>query len=55
MYETVKVVNGYAVERMIGFRGSYWVTIWKRGDFAKKYWFRPAKAAAQFCEKLPRK
>lgn len=56
MYETVKIVNGYEIKRMIGTRGFYRVTIREiaRG-FSAYQIFRTIKAAAAFCETLARK
>ena len=51
MYETVKVVKGYAIERMKGTRGFYHVTVWKRGNWEASYSFRTIKAAAEFIER----
>lgn len=55
MYETVKTVNGYDITRMKGTHGFYYVTI-REGKSWKAYQtFRTIKAAAAFCETLPRK
>ena len=32
MYETVKVVNGYEIKRLIGSRGFYHVNVWEDGE-----------------------
>lgn len=48
MYETVKVVNGYEIYRLVGSRRSFWVNI-KQGQRA---WFRTIKAAAEFISGL---
>lgn len=53
MFETVKVVNGYEITRMVGSRGFYRVNIWEDGAWGKYLTFRTIKAAAQFCEALP--
>lgn len=46
--ETVKVVNGYRIERMPGTRKSYWVEI-KHGDtWSQKRHFTTIKAAETF-------
>lgn len=43
MYETVKVVKGYAITRMVGTHGFYWVRV------ENKAWdFRTVKAAVEF-------
>lgn len=55
MFETVKVVNGYEITRMIGTRGFYHVSIWENGSWGEYHTFRSIKAAAQFCETLPPK
>lgn len=54
MYETVKVVNGYKIERMKGTHGFYHVTFWKseKGRSSKECTFRTIKAATAFCETL---
>lgn len=48
MYETVKVVNGYKIERMKDTRGFYKVYI-KTNVY---YTFRTIKSATAFCETL---
>lgn len=48
MYETVKVVNGYAITRMVGTRRFYHVYV---NDY-KSYSFHTIKAATAFCESL---
>lgn len=48
MYETVKVVNGYKIERMTGTRGFFKVYIRKN----VYHTFRTIKAATAFCETL---
>ena len=48
MYETVKVVNGYAIERMVGTRGYYHLRLGK----GKEMVFRTIKAAGETAEKL---
>lgn len=50
MYETVKVVNGYSIIRMIGSRGFYHVKL----NNHKEVIFRTIKAAAEFIETLNR-
>ena len=54
MFETVKVVNGYEITRMIGSRGFYHVSIWEDGEgWSEYHTFRTIKAAVTFCETLP--
>lgn len=48
MYETVKVVNGYKIERMKDTRRFYKVYVRKN----VYYTFRTIKAATAFCETL---
>ena len=48
MYETVKVIKGYAIERMKGTKGFYHVTI-KGGMQAT---FRTIKAAVEYINKV---
>lgn len=55
MFETVKVVNGYEITRLVGSRGFYHVNIWEDGAWGEYHTFRTIKAAAQFCETLPAK
>lgn len=48
MYETVKIVNGYAIERMKGMKGPFHVTLrqFKQG---KEYMtFKTIKAATEY-------
>ena len=52
MYETVKVVNGYEIKRLIGSRGFYHVNIWEKDGWGEFHTFRTIKAAVQFCETL---
>ena len=52
MYETVKVVNGHAITRMIGTRGFYYVNVREGKGFREFHTFRTIKAAAAFCETL---
>lgn len=47
MYETVKIVNGYKIQRMKGTRGFYHVDI----NF-RRFLFKTIKAATAFCETL---
>lgn len=48
MYETVKIVNGHAITRMVGTRGFYHVRL----DAHRERTFRTIKAAASFCKSL---
>lgn len=48
MYETVKIVNGHSITRMVGTRGFYHVRL----DAHRERTFRTIKAAASFCESL---
>lgn len=51
MYETVKVVNGHEIKRMIGTRGFYHVIVKRFTATNYSYrTFRTIKAAAAFCE-----
>jgi hypothetical protein len=52
MYETVKVVNGHAIVRMKGTKGSYHVSIREGKGFREFHTFKTIKAAAAFCETL---
>lgn len=53
MYETVKVVNGKEIYRMVGTKGFYHVTIktFENGNKIEQT-FRTIKAAVAFCETL---
>ncbi len=46
MYETIKIVKGYAITRMIGSRGFYWVKL----DEHRSLTFRTIKAATAYIE-----
>ena len=48
MYETVKVVNGHAITRVVGTRKFYYVNINKHSYRT----FNTIKAASAFCETL---
>lgn len=53
MYETVKIVKGYEIKRLIGSRGAYHVTVREddgRG-FKEFHTFRTIKAATEFIER----
>ena len=53
MYETVKVVNGYEIKRLIGSRGFYHVNVKEReGGWREFHTFRTIKAATEFIEKV---
>lgn len=52
MYETVKIVNGYAITRMVGTKGFYHVNIREGKIFREFHTFRTIKAAIAFCETL---
>ena len=54
MYETVKIVKGHEIKRLVGSRGFYHVSIREddgRG-FAEFHTFRTIKAAVEFIEKV---
>ena len=55
MYETVKVVNGYEIRRMVGSRGFYHVNIREGKGWREFHTFHTIKAAAAFCETLQKK
>lgn len=46
MYETVKIVKGYAITRMIGSRRFYWVRL----DDHRSVTFHTIKAAVAYIE-----
>lgn len=52
MRETVKEINGYKIERIIGTRGYYEVTISQTEKVRKYITFRTIKAAAEFIATL---
>lgn len=52
MFETVKIVNGYEIKRMIGTKGFYHVIIRNEISFKEFCTFRTIKAAAEFCKTL---
>jgi hypothetical protein len=52
MYETVKTVNGYAITRMKGTHGYYYVNVREGKGWREFHTFRTIKAAAKFCETL---
>lgn len=51
MYEVVKVVKGYAIVRMKGTRGAYYVNVREGKGWREFHTFRTIKAAAEFIEK----
>ena len=51
-YETVKVVKGYAITRMVGTRGIYHVNVREGKGFREFHTFRTIKAAVEFIEKV---
>lgn len=51
MYETIKTVKGYNIERMKGTRGHYHVTIREGEHFKVYHTFKTIKAAVEFIEK----
>lgn len=53
MYETVKVVNGYKIQRMVGSRGAYHVNVREGRGWREFHTFRTIKAAAAFCSSIP--
>lgn len=48
MYETVKIVKGYAITRMIGTHGFYHVNVREGKGFKEFHTFRSIKAAVDF-------
>lgn len=48
MYETVKVVNGYEIKRMVGTKGAYHVNVREGKCFREFHTFRTIKAATEF-------
>ena len=50
MYETVKIVKGHAITRMIRTRGFYTVTSREGNGITEYATFRTIKAAAKFIE-----
>ena len=50
MYETVKVVKGYEIKRMIGTKGAYHVNIREGKGWKEFHTFRTIKAAVKFIE-----
>jgi hypothetical protein len=52
MMEIVKVVNGYAIERMKGTKGFYEVTLLRKGKMRKYIVFKTIKAATEYIESI---
>lgn len=50
MYETVKIVNGYEIKRMVGTKGFYHVNVREGKGWAEFHTFRTIKAAVEFIE-----
>lgn len=48
MYETVKVVNGYEIKRMVGTKGAYHVNVREGKGFREFHTFKTIKAATEF-------
>lgn len=51
MYETVKEIGGYKIQRMKGARGAYFVNVREGKGWREFHTFRTIKAAAEFIEK----
>lgn len=51
MYETVKVVKGYSVVRMVGTKGAYHVNVREGKGFREFHTFKTIKAAVEFINK----
>lgn len=52
MYETVRIVKGYAIVRMVGTRGFYHVNVREGQGWQEFHTFRTIKAAVEFIEKV---
>lgn len=50
IYETVRVVKGYAIYRMKGSRGTYHVNVREGKGFREFHSFKSIKAAVEFIE-----
>lgn len=50
IYETVKIVKGYAITRMKGTRGFYHVNVREGKGFREFHTFKTIKAAVEFIE-----
>lgn len=48
IYETVKIINGYAITRMKGTHGFYHVNVREGKGWKEFHTFRTIKAAAEF-------
>lgn len=48
MYETVKIINGIAITRLIGSRGVYHVTVAGGDGWKAERTFKTIKAAVEF-------
>ena len=48
MYETVKIVKGYEIKRMVGTKGAYHVNVREGKGFREFHTFRTIKAATEF-------
>lgn len=55
MFETVKIVNGYEIKRLVGSRGHYTVSVreFSGVGFQQFATFRTIKAATEFAASLP--
>ena len=51
MFETVKIVKGYEIKRMVGTRGKYSVNVREGKGFKEYHQFKTIKAAIEFIEK----
>ena len=51
MYETVKVVNGHSIVRMMGSHGVYHVNVREGRGFREFHTFKTIKAAVEFINK----
>ena len=48
MYETVKVVKGYEIKRLVGSKGFYHVSVKEGNGWCEFHTFRTIKAATEF-------
>lgn len=48
MYETVKVVKGYEIKRMVGTKGHYHVNVREGKGWREFHTFKTIKAAVEF-------
>lgn len=51
MYETVKVVKGYEIKRLVGSQGVYHVNVREGKGWREFHTFRTIKAAVEFINK----